>query len=225
MLGFRVAEAPGTVSESSWALSASTELRWLSGRSSAWGCQACESETSMQTEPKKGPRAFRKQGSRPSDPLGPIQLLDEALMAHTVQRALGSPRLRMNHNFHPSDLSNPHRFLNALVRGTYCPPHRHSDPPKSETFLVLKGEVAVFLFDGSGSVIAHHLLGRDGLWGIDISPGHWHSIASVSETAVCFEVKPGPWEPANDKEFPAWAPHEGDPRSVQYLEQLLGTLG
>lgn len=156
--------------------------------------------------------------------LGPIQLLDEILIERTVTRALASPRLRTNHNFHPDDHANPHRFLNALVRGTYCAPHRHSDPAKAETFLVLRGEVAVFLFDGIGNVVARHDLGRGGLLGIDIAPGHWHSIAALSDTAVCFEVKPGPWVPATDKEFAAWAPREGDPRAKEYLEGLLATV-
>lgn len=166
-------------------------------------------------------------GSGPAEQLEPVeavQLLDEKLMERTLRRAFLSPRLRINHNFHPSALSNPHRFLNALVRGTYCPPHRHSDPPKSETFIVLKGEVAVFIFDDSGAVLARHCLGQNGLWGIDIAPGQWHSIAALSETAVCFEVKPGPWEAATDKEFPAWAPREGDPRAEGYLRSLLEPL-
>ncbi|HEY8942832.1 MAG TPA: WbuC family cupin fold metalloprotein [Polyangiaceae bacterium] len=156
--------------------------------------------------------------------LGPIQLLDRALIESTVARAVSSPRLRTNYNFHPDAESNPHRFLNALVRGTYCAPHRHSDPPKSETFLVLEGEVAVFLFGDDGAVVGRHVLGRAGLRGIDISPGHWHSIAALTDTAVCFEVKPGPWVPATDKEFAPWAPRESEPGTAEYLARLIASL-
>lgn len=153
-----------------------------------------------------------------------IQLLDQALIERTLARARTSARGRTNHNFHPSDVSNPHRFLNALVRGTYCAPHRHSEPPKSETFLVLEGEVAVFLFDETGAVVARHVLGRGGLRGIDIAAGHWHSIAALSETAVCFEVKPGPWDPGSDKQFAPFAPREGEKGAAEYLERLVATV-
>jgi cupin fold WbuC family metalloprotein len=153
-----------------------------------------------------------------------IQLLDEALIERTLERARSAPRGRTNHNFHPNDLSNPHRFLNALVRGTYCAPHRHSDPPKSETFLVLKGKVVVFLFDDQGGITARHILGQDGLLGIDIAPGQWHSIAALTDTAVCFEVKPGPWDPQSDKQFAPFAPREGESGASAYLERLLAAL-
>ena len=150
-----------------------------------------------------------------------IKLLDRALIEATLARALSSPRGRTNHNFHENDLDNPHRFLNAILRGSYCAPHCHSAPPKSETFLVLAGEVAVFLFDDTGAVVETHVLGRDGLVGIDIAPGRWHSIASLSESAVCFEVKPGPWDPASDKQFAPFAPREGDAAAPAYLAHLL----
>ena len=41
---------------------------------------------------------------------------------------------------------NPHRFLNVMAKGTYIAPHRHLDPRKAESFLVLRGEVAFFIF-------------------------------------------------------------------------------
>lgn len=154
-----------------------------------------------------------------------VKLLDRALIESTLARARSSARGRTNYNFHDDDGANPHRFLNALLRGSYCAPHRHSTPPKSETFLVLTGEVAVFLFDDSGLVVEHHVLGRDGLLGIDIAPARWHTIATLSESAVCFEVKPGPWDPTSDKQFAPFAPREGDAEASDYLERLLHGCG
>ena len=154
-----------------------------------------------------------------------IQLLDDSLLDQMTARALAMPRLRANHNFHGSADDNPHRFLNALAKGTYCPPHRHLVPPKSEAFLLLRGVVVIFVFDDAGRVIETHRLGSDGLLGVDIPPGVWHSIAALSQTAVCYEVKPGPWDPKADKEHAPWAPREGDPAAAGYLESLLNTLG
>jgi len=152
-----------------------------------------------------------------------VQLIDDALLAATLERARLSPRLRTNHNFHSGPADNPHRFLNAWVRGTYAAPHRHLLPPKAESFIVLRGEVAVFLFDDVGTVTERHILGRD-LVGIDLAPGVWHTLAPLSATAVCFEVKPGTYHVTNYKEFAPWAPAEGEPEAPAYLERLLAGL-
>ncbi len=149
-----------------------------------------------------------------------IQTLDSTLFDELIARAAQSPRRRINHNFHRAMEENPHRFLNVLLRGTYIAPHRHLEPPKSESFVVLAGEIAFFTFDDTGRVATHTLLGQDPL-GIDIQPGVWHTLAVLSEHAVCFEVKPGPYLAANDKAFAPWAPREGDPAAAHYLASLL----
>ncbi len=118
---------------------------------------------------------------------------------------------------------NPHRFLNVLVRGTYIAPHRHKNPAKTESFLVLEGELAFFTFGDSGEVETVHVLGRDAV-GIDVQPGIWHTAAVITPHAVCFEVKPGPYSAANDKDFAPWAPREGDPAVEAYLDRLLSNV-
>jgi cupin fold WbuC family metalloprotein len=133
----------------------------------------------------------------------------------------------MNHNFHSGADDNPHRFLNVLLEGTYIQPHRHANPPKSESFIVLEGAVDVIVFDDDGRVTGRYALGGESpkghVWGIDIAPGIWHTILPRTARAVCFEVKPGPWEPANDKEFALWAPAEGDPAAAAYAQALLNS--
>ena len=147
-----------------------------------------------------------------------VQTIHPSLMRDLVSRAKESSRGRLNHNFHPSMESNLHRFLNVMCRGTYFTPHRHAKPPKAEAFLVLEGEVGFLIFDEQGKVLqrlrlsAHpvdrpHYAGM----GIDLPPGVWHTLVVLSDVAVCYEVKPGPYEVTADKEFVDWAPHEGDP--------------
>ena len=151
------------------------------------------------------------------------QTVDRRLIEELIERARRSPRLRVNHNFHASMEDNPHRFLNAMIQGTYVAPHRHLDPPKAESFLVLEGEVAFFIFDDAGSVIRTELVGCDPM-GIDLPPGVWHTLTPLTAHAVCYEVKPGPYLAANDKDFAPWAPREGDPAVAGYLEKLLSTI-
>ena len=149
-----------------------------------------------------------------------VQILDEALIDTLIERARKSPRLRTNHNFPASMEENPHRFLNVMARGTYLAPHRHIDPPKTESFLVLRGEIAFFLFDDAGAIARVEILGS-GQLGIDIAPGIWHTLAVLTSEAVCYEVKPGPYSVTNDKDFAPWAPREGDPGAAEYLEGLM----
>lgn len=152
-----------------------------------------------------------------------IRFLDSELFRELIERAGRSPRLRTNHNFHLSMEDNPHRFLNVMLRGTYITPHRHIDPPKSESFLALEGELAFFTFDDGGRIATTRILGRDTI-GVDIQPGVWHTLAVLSPHAVCFEVKPGPYSPANDKDFAPWAPREGDFGASEYLAWLLSAV-
>jgi cupin fold WbuC family metalloprotein len=153
-----------------------------------------------------------------------IKTLNKALFQDLIERAQRSPRLRINHNFHASMEDNPHRFLNVMAKGTYIAPHRHLDPPKAESFVVLDGEVAFFIFDDAGEVVRTEILGGDPI-GIDLAPGVWHTLSPVSAYAVCYEVKPGPYSAANDKDFAPWAPREGDSGVAGYLEKLMSSLG
>ena len=165
----------------------------------------------------------------------PAQLLTDSLIQSVIERAKQSPRLRMNHNFHAGPEDNPHRFLNVFAYGTYVMPHRHKTPPKAESFIVLEGYLAFFLFQDDGKLEQTLLLGcgpsppripasaagSPVARGIDLPPGVWHSMTSLTPYTVTYEVKPGPWDPATDKEFAPWAPREGDPAAAEYLQQLL----
>jgi cupin fold WbuC family metalloprotein len=150
---------------------------------------------------------------------GRVQPIDAGLFERVLDGARASSRRRLNFNFHATPGENPSRFLNVLLRGTYITPHRHIDPPKAESLIVLEGRVAFLVFDDDGRIEERYSL--DSGRGIDVGSGVWHTAAALSEHAVCFEVKPGPYAAASDKDFAPWAPREGDPRSVAYLESLL----
>jgi cupin fold WbuC family metalloprotein len=164
-----------------------------------------------------------------------VQLITEQLIDTVVFQARQSARRRKNYNFHANDADNPQRFLNVFLAGSYVRPHRHLHPPKAESFLVLTGYMAAFVFDDDGRVVSGHLLGegpftekvpaligqRTAAKGIDLQPGLWHTIAALTPVAVCYEVKPGPWDPVTDKEFAPWAPEEGSAEATPYLAALL----
>ena len=150
-----------------------------------------------------------------------VHVITDALFDAVTDEARRSARRRMNYSFHAEAADNPHRMLNVLLEGTYIQPHRHLEPPKAESFLVLEGEADVLVFDDTGAVTARYRLGCDGVWGVDLPAGTWHTILPRTARAVCYEVKPGPWVPATDKEFAPWAPREGDPAAAEYAKKLL----
>jgi len=157
-----------------------------------------------------------------------IQTIDKPLIDFLIEQARRSPRKRTNHNFHQNYDENPHRFLNVMLRGSYFTPHRHSNPPKHESFMVIQGEVGFLQFDDKGAVSERYRLtpgameaGSEHVLAVDISPGIWHSLVVLSEIAVCYEVKPGPYDPNADKEFAPWAPEEGGDGAEAYQQSLL----
>ncbi len=155
-----------------------------------------------------------------------VQWITEDLFQQVLEEARASPRKRKNFNFHGTMEDNPHRFLNVMLQGTYIQPHRHLFPPKPESFLIIRGSVAFVVFDEAGKILECRLLGDDlgslsaGGRGVDIEPGLWHTLVVLSDEAICYEVKPGPYRPADDKEFATWAPKEQDSNSGAFLTDL-----
>ena len=151
------------------------------------------------------------------------QLISQDQIESLTARAQTLPRRRVNWNLHATLEDPVHRFLNVMLRGTYVAPHRHTTPPKPECFVVLEGEVAFFQFSDSGVVEVLTFLGpatSPRILGIDLEAGVWHTLVVLSPTAVIFEVKPGPYAPATDKDFAPWAPREGDAGVTEYLSVL-----
>lgn len=135
------------------------------------------------------------------------EIINRFLLNEVIESARNSSRLRKNYNFHELE-DRVQRMLNALEPDSYVRPHRHLTPPKPETFVVLKGKFGVMLFDDDGTVTDAFELGTDGKMGVDIKPKVWHTVFSLESGSVFFEVKPGPYDPATDKDFAEWAPDE-----------------
>ena len=112
----------------------------------------------------------------------------------------------------------------------------HRTVPKAESFIVLRGHMVAMVFDDSGEVISGHILGPGPVPWARTRASHVqsccarhrpgsrsrHTVAAPTPVAVCYEVKPGPWDPATDKEFAEWAPVEGSPGAAEYLKACCG---
>ncbi len=154
-----------------------------------------------------------------------IRLIDEALLDQLCAEARQSPRLRKNLNFHTSDEQPGHRLLNAIEPGSYVMPHRHLDPAKDETMVVLRGGLGLVTFDDAGAIVAAvKLSGGNAPMGVDIAHGTWHTVFALEPGTVFLEAKAGPYRPLTDAEKAPWAPAEGSPEVPGYLAGLAARL-
>lgn len=151
-------------------------------------------------------------------------LIDRALLDAVTAEAKAGPRGRKNRNFHSADAFPVHRLLNAIEPGSYVQPHRHLEPAKDETLVVLRGRLGLVLFDDAGEVVRRAVLGPDEeTLGVDIPHGTWHSMVALVSGTVFFEAKAGPYLPLTAEEKAAWAPAEGEPLAARYAA-LLATM-
>lgn len=150
-----------------------------------------------------------------------IRSLDNALLDAVCREAASRPRRRANHNFHPTDDFPAHRLLNAIEPDSYLPPHRHLDVLKDETIIVLRGVLGGLQFDEDGRVLKTWVLTPAGdCLGIDVPHGTWHTVIALQPGTILFEAKAGPYRPLLPAEKAPWAPEEGAPEAVSYLEAL-----
>ena len=148
-------------------------------------------------------------------------IIDALLLEAVSHEARTSPRRRRNRNFHPDDHAACHRLLNAMEPDSYIPPHRHLDPAKGESIIVLRGRFGAVFFDDQGAVVSRAMLEPGGaVVGIDVPPGVFHTLLALIPGSVFFECKAGPYLPLTPAEQAPWAPAEGATEATAYLQRL-----
>lgn len=128
-----------------------------------------------------------------------------------LEQAVQSPRLRVNYDLRNSAADTSQRMLNALAVGTQVPIHRHEDT--AETVICLCGRLVEIIYEeveefdselvsGTTDVVRRKgfrevkrqlLCPAEGLHGMQVSAGAWHSI-EVLEPSVIFEAKDGAYK-------------------------------
>jgi len=151
--------------------------------------------------------------------------IDSALLDDLTLKARTSPRLRVTYNFHFGPADTLQRMLNAMEPGTYVRPHKHENPDKREVFFALRGKLCVVEFNDSGDITDYTVLdSANQNYGAEIPQRTWHTIISLETGSVAYEVKDGPYDPENDKNFASWAPEENSNEAEEYLSRLISKL-
>ena len=134
--------------------------------------------------------------------------IDNQLLDSLLEQAKSSPRLRQNFDLRTSTEDTSQRMLNALQPNTVVPIHRHTDT--SETVICLCGRLEEIIYEEVVEYVREEtsrteevlrkqtfkevsrqlLCPAEGLYGIQIPKGAWHTIR-VIEPSVIFEAKDG----------------------------------
>lgn len=101
----------------------------------------------------------------------------------------------------------------CMVRGDYARPHKHHDMPESH--MILMGKAAIVLFSDTGEITDAFLFDRErGYLSYRINADVYHMTVLLSDEVVEYEVKPGPFNPANNI-YPSWAPDGEDGEEIE----------
>lgn len=161
-----------------------------------------------------------------------IKSFSNSFLDGLTHNSLLSTRKRKHCNIHTKCSDSCQRLFNAIGADSYIPPHRHSLDPKHECLIAVSGLFVLFIFDDNGEVLAIIKFGSDlyrnqdincGV-GVEIPPNTWHTVIALSESAVLFEVKEGPFDPLSAKEIAPWAPNEFAEKSLLYFQSLKDRL-
>jgi len=127
-------------------------------------------------------------------------LTDNQFLDEITRQAKDSPRLRMNYNLHESLESNAQKLINSLEPGTVIPIHRHRN--FSETYIVLRGAIEVFLYNDDKTLIDSYLLDPcEGNYGLEIPAGIFHNLKVIAPGTAIFEAKDGPYIPTGQEDI------------------------
>jgi cupin fold WbuC family metalloprotein len=143
--------------------------------------------------------------------------------------AQASPRRRLHRNIHESYQDPCQRLFNAIEPGSYIRPHKHASYPRDELLVAMRGSMALLTFDELGIVnkIVRFSAGIKGEFlavGAEVPADTWHTVIALESGCVLFEAKAGPFDPKQPKDLAPWAPDEGSPDALAYLNLLLGEV-
>ncbi len=148
-----------------------------------------------------------------------MKQIDSTLLDSLIAQAKASPRQRAHFNLHPELNDRVQRLCIAMEPGTYVRPHRHADPETWEVLVILRGSLALNIFDDRGRVIERTVLKAGGpVSMVEFSQNTWHAPAALETGTVVFEVKQGPYRPIAEHNLAAWAPAEGMSAAAGLIE-------
>jgi len=116
--------------------------------------------------------------------------------------------------FHRNSTDPIHEMMITFHKDTYVRPHKHIS--KTESYLVIDGEIEIIFFDDKGEVkkkvaMGTFASGKD--FYLKSISDEWHTVFIKSEFATILEITNGPFV-ANDCVFAGWSPETYDEQGI-----------
>ncbi len=117
--------------------------------------------------------------------------------------------------FHRDSKDPIHEMMITFHKDTYVRPHKHLS--KTESYLVIDGEIEIVFFDDNSGVKKRVIMGafasgKD--FYLKSISDEWHTVLIKSEYATILEITNGPFV-ANDCLFAEWAPEIFDKLGIE----------
>lgn len=147
----------------------------------------------------------------------------QELVELVKRRALASREQCFRACLHRSTDEPVQEMIVASGRTATRPPHRH--PGRTETHLILEGDVTVLLFDPTGAVTRRTDMGPPASgrpFCLRIGPDCWHMIVFKSDVVVYYEMMTGPYVADGTNVWADWGPARDDAGGI---DAYLGGLG
>lgn len=158
-----------------------------------------------------------------------MKIFNADYLHELTSEAQGNPRKRQHCNIHECYEDPCQRLFNAIEPGSYIRPHRHATDPRDELLIAVRGLITLLTFDGQGKVtgvvrFGSDRHGEDITIGAEVPANTWHTVIALEPGSVLLEVKAGPFDPSQPKNLAPWAPDEGSPAALAYLNKLTGLV-
>lgn len=154
-----------------------------------------------------------------------VCIVNTADFALITEKALESPLQRFRICVHPDNGSPIHEMFICLNKNTYVQPHKHIN--KTESYLLLKGELDIIFFDEEGNETSRASLTEHSAGGnffLRAESSLWHTVLVKSDYVIMFETTNGPLDPTKTV-FADWAPPPRDEDGVKsFMNKLSGNV-
>jgi cupin fold WbuC family metalloprotein len=148
-----------------------------------------------------------------------ILFVNEDWVARLEHEAQQSEKRRARLCMHMSGEDSVHEMVIAFCQDALVGPHKSLD--KTESLLVIKGELELVIFDDEGSVLERTVMGAFGSgrpYSVRLAASPWYTYIPLSESLVIHETTRGPFRP-EDTALPQWAP-DGEGELQDFVDGL-----
>ena len=152
----------------------------------------------------------------------PIRV-DAALLNQLKEVAANASPKNARICLHDSPDAAFHEMIIFERRGGYLRPHKHLS--KGESYHVIEGSMAAFIFDNGGTILDTCRIGEGGAIAYRVGADMFHAVMPLTEYVIYHEAKPGPFLGPNDSIYPEWAPDGTDISIVaEFQRRLLNAI-